>query len=843
MTCGGAPLVPSHSPPPGMRSLTRLASPLTVLLVGLAAGPALAQTLVGSVPVELTAEDDHRRMLDELGISELRPGPSGTPSDPNAANTDEAQAKTYGVLPDPLQTEAGWRVTAPRQWWQIRRPEIAGLFDREMYGRVPDDVPQVTWEVLSETRATDGGVPTLTKTLAGRVDNAAYPAIEVTIDLTVVTPADADGPVPVMIHYGWRPPPNSTFQPPPEPEPTWRQRLLQKGWGYAELIPTSIQADNGAGLTRGIIGLANHGQPRGLEDWGALRAWAWGASRAVDYLEADPAVDGARVGIEGLSRYGKAALVAMAYEPRLAIGFIGSSGAGGAKLLRRTLGEQVENLAWSGEYHWFAGAFLKYAGPLTTEDLPVDAHELIALAAPRPVFISVGAPDVEGQWVDARGMFEAGVHAGPVYELLGADGLGATIMPPLGTGLLGGEIAFRQHEGGHTTLPNWPTFIEYATPYIGGLGDQWLGTWGTAVQLTEPRNLPPVALAGTTLRQVVRPSVGGDRVRLHLSNAFGDAPIVLSAVHLAASLGEGAIDPATDAALTFGGRAGVTIPPGGGVTSDPLGFALAPRTDLAITMHVEAISDSVVTGHPGSRTTSYLVAGDAVAAPALPDAVRTDHWYVLAGLDVEAEGDAVAILGDSITDGRGSATNEQNRWPDELARRLLANAATDDVAVLNMGIGGNCVLRACLGPSALDRFERDVLGRAGVSTLLVLEGVNDIGGSAPDRSAEVAQELIAAYQAMIARAHAHGIRAYGATILPFGGSFYDSPEHEAARQTVNAWIRTSGAFDAVVDLDAALHDPAQPTRLRAAADDGDGLHPSVAGHRMIAEAVDLALFD
>ena len=818
-----------------MGPLSRLVALLLVLAPLAAAQPSDA--------TRAATEADHRRMMEMLGIEALRPGPSGNPTDSNAANADEAQAKTYGVLPDPLLTEDGWRVTEPSQWWRVRRPEIVELFDREVYGRLPDDVPAVTWEVRSEERGTDGGVATLTKTLAGRVDNSAYPSLEVAIDLTVVTPADAPGPVPVMIHYGWRLPPNSAWRPPPEPEPTWRQQLLQKGWGYAELIPTSVQADNGAGLAEGVIGLTNRGEPRAADDWGALRAWAWGASRAIDYLEADPDTDGSRVGIEGLSRYGKAALVAMAYEPRLAVGFIGSSGAGGAKLLRRDFGEQVENLASSAEYHWFAGSFLKYAGPLTKDDLPVDAHELIALAAPRPVFISVGAPDVEGQWIDARGMFEAGVHAGPVYRLLGAEGLGATIMPPLGTALVDGEVAFRQHEGGHTTIPNWPTFIEYAAPYIGGPDDQWLGTWGTAVQLTEPRNLPPVALAGTTLRQVVRPSVGGDRLRLHLSNAFGDAPILIGAVHLAASRGDGAIDPATDVALSFGGQPGVAIPPGGSVTSDPVAYELVAYADLAITMRIEAISDSVLTGHPGSRTTSYIVEGDVASAAAMPDAVRTDHWYVLEGLDVERDGTAVAIIGDSITDGRGSTTNAQNRWPDVLAARLGANPATNDVAVLNVGIGGNCVLRPCLGPSALDRFERDVLDRPGVEWLVVLEGVNDIGGSPPDRSADVAADLIEAYQQMIWRAHAQGIRVYGATITPFGGSFYGSPEHEAARQTVNEWIRTSGAFDAVIDLDAAVRDLEAPTTLLPAADDGDGLHPSAVGHRMMGEAVELSLFE
>jgi hypothetical protein len=248
--------------------------------------------------------------------------------------------------------------------------------------------------------------------------------------------------------------------------PSWQHQVLAKGWGYAQLIPTTIQADNGEGLTQGIIGLANKGQPRKLDDWGALRAWAWGASRAIDYFETDKSVDAKLVGIEGLSRYGKAALIAMAYEPRIAIGFIASSGEGGAKILRRKFGEQVENIASTSEYHWMAGNFLKYAGPLTPNDLPVDAHELVALCAPRPVFISSGSQQVEGGWVDAKGMFLAGVGAGPVYKLLGKKDLGATEFPPMETALVDGEIAFRQHTGGHTAGPNWPTFLIYAGRYM-----------------------------------------------------------------------------------------------------------------------------------------------------------------------------------------------------------------------------------------------------------------------------------------------------------------------------------------------------------------------------------------
>ncbi|MCX6328287.1 MAG: acetylxylan esterase, partial [Bacteroidia bacterium] len=249
--------------------------------------------------------------------------------------------------------------------------------------------------------------------------------------------------------------------------PTWQQQVLKAGWGYAILVPGSIQADNGAGLRSGIIGLVNKGGPRKPDDWGSLRAWAWGASRSLDYFETDKAVDAKKVGIEGMSRYGKAAIVTLAYDDRFAIGFIGSSGAGGAKLYRRIFGEQIENLAGSGEYHWFAGNFIKYAAdPLTQKDLPVDSHELVAMCAPRPVFISSGSPTNGDAWVDGKGMFLAGAYASPVYELLGKKGTGTTEMPAIETGLMDGDVAFRQHAGGHTSGPNWPYFIQFAKRYL-----------------------------------------------------------------------------------------------------------------------------------------------------------------------------------------------------------------------------------------------------------------------------------------------------------------------------------------------------------------------------------------
>lgn len=374
--------------------------------------------------------------------------------------------------------------------------------------------------------------------------------------------------------------------------------------------------------------------------------------------------------------------------------------------------------------------------------------------------------------------------------------------------------------------------------------DAWVGTWAAAQQLTEPRNLPPEpGLSGNTLRQVTQVSIGGSRLRVRLSNRFGKGPLTVAAARIAVSAGASAIAPGTERALSFAGRAEVTIPAGGEAVSDEAAFALEPLARVAITLRFGAVPPDV-TGHPGSRTTSYLVPGDSVGSAELDGAARTDHWYVLAGIDVRAEdAAAVVVIGNSITDGRGSGTNRQNRWPDHLARRLRDDPRTARVAVLNAGIGGNRVLRGGLGPTALERFDRDVLGAAGVRWLIVLEGVNDLGEARGEPEArETARGLIDAYRWMVERARARGIRVYGATILPFGGSFYDAPEREAARQEVNRWIREGGAFDAVIDLDAALRDPANPARLRPDSDTGDHLHPNEEGHRRMGEAVDLALF-
>jgi hypothetical protein len=414
---------------------------------------------------DLTAEQDHQRLMDLLHIKSLRQGADGrNASAPNAANYDEVKANPYPNLPDPLVLKNGKHVKSAKDWWQKRPPEIVEDFDREVYGRVPASLPAVRWQVTDTTNETIGSLAALTKHLMGHVDNSAYPAITVDIQLTLTTPAQATSPVPVITEFTFQRRPGMPPMPAP-PRATTQERVLAQGSGYASLIPTSIQPDNGAGLTQGIIGLANKGQPRGLEDWGALRAWAWGASRALDYFETDKNVDAKHVAIAGHSRYGKAALITMAYDARFASGYISSSGEAGAKLYRRNWGELVENVAGTGEYHWMAGNFLKYAGPLTWNDLPVDSHELIALCAPRPVFIGAGATQGDG-WVDAKGMFMAAVGAGPVYTLLGRKGLGTSEFPPIETPLVDGDVAFRQHTQGHTPAPNLPFFLTFAARYF-----------------------------------------------------------------------------------------------------------------------------------------------------------------------------------------------------------------------------------------------------------------------------------------------------------------------------------------------------------------------------------------
>jgi hypothetical protein len=475
-------------------------------------------------PVLFTAQQASDDMMRQLGIKKLRPGPSGNPSAPNPANYDEALANPCPQLPDVLTTKAGKKVTSPDMWWQQRRPELIHDFETEMYGRIPKKTPTVTWLLKVTDKEFIGRTPAIVKQLVGHVDNSEYPLINVDINMTLVLPTNVKGRVPVLMMFGFPSFPAPAQPSPPEMEklntafkemmirydpslkeifdkypvynPITRlagpnffalpavenlsptEQLLAAGWGYATLDPNSVQADNGAGLTKGIIGLVNKGQPRKPDDWGALRAWSWGAARALDYLETDTLVDSKKVGIEGVSRYGKAALVTLAFEPRFAIGLIGSSGKGGATLHRRIFGEAVESLT-GGEFYWMAGNYMKYGaaeanfGSRTGCDLPIDSHELIALCAPRPVFISYGVPEKgDAKWLDHNGSFIAAVAAGTVFKLLGAKDLGISNdyltekMPPVLTGLLDGELAWRQHDGGHTDAPNFKYFIPWAGKFL-----------------------------------------------------------------------------------------------------------------------------------------------------------------------------------------------------------------------------------------------------------------------------------------------------------------------------------------------------------------------------------------
>jgi len=476
-------------------------------------------------PVNFTSQQHRQHMMDQLGIKKLRPGYSGDETAPDHANYDTTLADPCPKLPDILTLKNGKKVTTADMWWKQRRPEIVEDYEREVYGRIPANIPKVKWELKITDRELiiPGFIPVVAKQIIGHVDNSDYPLINVDIKMMLVLPANVKGPVPVLMMFGRNPAFPAPAQPSPDDmeklnnvfkklmvdtdpsvkeifdkypaynpvarlpmpnfgapagEPAPAEQLLKAGWGYLILDAASIQADNGEGLSKGIIGLVNKGQPRKPEDWGALRAWAWGAARALDYLETDTLVDAKKVGIEGVSRYGKAALLTLAVEPRFAIGLIGSPGKGGTTLLRRHFGEAVENLTGGG-FYWMAGNFLKYGaaeagfGSRTGCDLPVDAHELIALCAPRPTFISYGIPEKgDANWLDQRGSYMAAIAAGAAFRLLGAKDLGVSNdymkekMPPVNTGLLNGQLAWRQHDGGHTDAPNFQHFIPWANDML-----------------------------------------------------------------------------------------------------------------------------------------------------------------------------------------------------------------------------------------------------------------------------------------------------------------------------------------------------------------------------------------
>lgn len=416
-----------------------------------------------------TAEQDHRAMLDRLGIAELRRGPSGDPKAPNAANVDPALANPHPDWPALMTMRDGRRVTSAAMWRRERRPEIATLFEREVVGRIPAGIPAVAWSAAAPTRLTLAGAAATSQRLSGQVGS-------VTIDAALILPEARRGRVPVLVMLA--PPRWVSWDSDPRVA-----TIVAAGWGAVLLDPASVQADNGAGLRSGIVGLATGGRARAPDEWGALRAWGWGASRVLDYLLTRRKVDPKAIGVEGVSRYGKAALVAAAFDERFAMALIGSAGEGGTSPYRRNFGEALENLAGAGQHHWMAGNFLKYAaeagpaGRRTAADLPVDAHMLIALVAPRLAFISYGVPERgDALWLDQQGSYMATIAAGQAWTLLGARDLGrghdyrTAVMPPVNTPLLDGRLAWRQHDGGHTDAPNIAHFIAWADRQLGRPG-------------------------------------------------------------------------------------------------------------------------------------------------------------------------------------------------------------------------------------------------------------------------------------------------------------------------------------------------------------------------------------
>jgi lysophospholipase L1-like esterase len=384
---------------------------------------------------------------------------------------------------------------------------------------------------------------------------------------------------------------------------------------------------------------------------------------------------------------------------------------------------------------------------------------------------------------------------------------------------------------------------QISATFVGDTTKKWVGTWATAPQLVETSNMPPSpGLTNNSLRQVIRVSIGGDTLRVRFSNEFSTSTVTMKSVQIAVSTGGNTINVSTNKELKFNGTSEITMNAGAAVTSDPIAFNLTSRMDVAITIYFGQTS-TTVTGHPGSRTTSYIIAGNTITTTDFIGAVTTDHWYNINAIDVLAPSTAacVAILGNSITDGRGSTTNLQNRWTDVFSESLLKNSSTQQVGVLNLGIGGNCVLSGGLGPTGVSRYDRDILNQQGVRWAIVFEGVNDIGGVGSAAATTTANNLIAAYQQMIGKAHTKNIRIYGATILPFKGNSYYNQYSESCRNTVNQWIRTKGNYDGVIDFDKVMRNPQDTTRL-VSTYQNDGLHPDAAGYKTMGESIDLNLF-
>lgn len=373
----------------------------------------------------------------------------------------------------------------------------------------------------------------------------------------------------------------------------------------------------------------------------------------------------------------------------------------------------------------------------------------------------------------------------------------------------------------------------------------WVGTWATSPVLAEGTNIR--LFSGVTLREIAHISLGGDQIRLRFTNEFGLDPLTLGDVHVALSAGGGAIQPASDHAVTFGGASSVSISPGAAIFSDPVSFPVAPLADVAVSFYLPSQIMRAETYHAAAHQDNFLADGHEPAAADLPQPTVLPSWYFFDGIDVAAAPDARAVItfGDSITDGSASTPNANRRWPDVLAARLKLDPNLADVGVLNEGIGGNHVLWEGFGPNALARFDRDVLAQSGARYVIVLESINDIGGlvrvQAPWQ-AITAQQLEFGLKQIADRAHEHGLKIFGGTITPYGGAGYYSDAGEQVREAVNNWIRTSGVFDGVIDFDKITRDPQNPTRFNPAYDAGDHLHPSDAGYKVMGEGIDLTLF-
>lgn len=460
-----------------MKSLHLLAVTLAATLLSAQGSAQVNPPRINRDSLNAIINADYANMKSQLGLGELRPGRDGYSTEPGiGANYDEFIANPYLNYPDPLVTFDGRRVKNAKMWYTVRRPELVKVFEDEFYGHIPAETPNVKWEVTKEEKVMEGGTACISRTLEGIVDNSACPSIKVVIQAELVWPENAGKNIPVIVEFGF-----PGFRMPASNGPQrkgWKEQVVQRGWAACTLSPTSYQADGGHGLREGIIGLCNKGEYRRPGDWGSIRAWGWGASRLIDYFEGEEQFDATKVAVEGNSRYGKTALVAAAFDERIASAFVSSSGKGGATPWRRYCGETVENLTASGEYHWMAGNFLKYgADPLSAEDMPIDQHELIALCAPRPILISSGLP-VADKWQDPIGMHMASVLASPVYELVGAGGLRygygesgkeslrTDLFPGVNVALMGGRLAFRMHDGGHEAGPNWPYFLDFFDRHV-----------------------------------------------------------------------------------------------------------------------------------------------------------------------------------------------------------------------------------------------------------------------------------------------------------------------------------------------------------------------------------------